>query len=769
MLALKEPIPLQSVRQPLTLSEGFGEKIIANYQMMSARFTPKDLLLLLVAPPEYPDLVGGGTSIAMQTDVRNTQNTLIEIVNNVTNRILLMNRQDFTYQDQVYISTFLEKIGITDVAGFIREVHSLTQETRGIQKLLSLYQDNFALLEQAVQKHKPPKVPRKQKKESKRQEAPALPRPLTLHQEIFSRLETGEICRIVQRFQQNNALRRETLSPTELRTANFLRQVNLLALAQAKSSLFLQGEPAELHHVNRYETGEILPPPVNEGEVLSQGAAAAVLDLVENVMATRMNQYVAQRDFWVDIRHAVSQSARNSLARFEQFHTHLNPLETRKGAEHSRRTHMLQREEIRMVERFLEDTVRANPEVTLQRAGDRYRADHRRQEQLTVTNQGSRYLEALLQVNQVQSRMALSQRYALGDTQTSITNLLESPVLSAESKTILRQQFGAPPAAPVPPPAAGGPQADHQPLEQREEAQTRPEAAAERIREIWERDGEELRRRLEEINRQNILRHRQVLERQEERSALAMPREPDRERTFRGALEALEHPEEAMKALLENSRPPEPTAVVPPGAEILLAQTDAETRQIFEAVFRYQMNPQEAIRQGLVRPGSEAMLNEQVRAMGEITAKTVRQIAHLEEESGRLRQEVGRISPVQTMQAGQSAGWGAGGETSLPRARVPTVHKVTETGVSEELLERLEQQRRIRETGTTVVSQTTAQQTVEQVVVNRQGAEMVQKTTDDIVDLVNRTLARQIGSISDQVLGRMERRLELDRARRGRY
>jgi hypothetical protein len=45
---------------------------------------------------------------------------------------------------------------------------------------------------------------------------------------------------------------------------------------------------------------------------------------------------------------------------------------------------------------------------------------------------------------------------------------------------------------------------------------------------------------------------------------------------------------------------------------------------------------------------------------------------------------------------------------------------------------------------------------------------MVAQTTEDITELVNRTLARQMRTISDQVYRQMEKKLQVERSRRGR-
>ena len=101
------------------------------------------------------------------------------------------------------------------------------------------------------------------------------------------------------------------------------------------------------------------------------------------------------------------------------------------------------------------------------------------------------------------------------------------------------------------------------------------------------------------------------------------------------------------------------------------------------------------------------------------------------------------------------------------RAALPSmVHRAPEPSVSEELLELLEQ-RRLNETHEVTETHTVTKEQVNQTEVNNVRQQVVEKSTEDITEMINRTLARQIGTISDRVYGQMERRLRSERARRG--
>ena len=83
-----------------------------------------------------------------------------------------------------------------------------------------------------------------------------------------------------------------------------------------------------------------------------------------------------------------------------------------------------------------------------------------------------------------------------------------------------------------------------------------------------------------------------------------------------------------------------------------------------------------------------------------------------------------------------------------------------------QLLELLEQ-RRLNETHEVTETHTVTKEQVNQTEVNNVRQQVVEKSTEDITEMINRTLARQISTISDRVYGQMERRLRSERARRG--
>jgi len=98
------------------------------------------------------------------------------------------------------------------------------------------------------------------------------------------------------------------------------------------------------------------------------------------------------------------------------------------------------------------------------------------------------------------------------------------------------------------------------------------------------------------------------------------------------------------------------------------------------------------------------------------------------------------------------------------------LHKTEQPFVTEELLEQLEQHHEVvqnaeqtHQTEQTERRERIAMQDMEQTV-----QRTVERTSEDVTALINSTLAKQLGTISDKVYSQMEKRLRLERARRGR-
>ena len=104
MLTLKAPLELKCNAAMISSHETFYHRITGNYGLLSAGIVKEDLLHVVSAPLELYLEEGGGVRIAENTHIENRQETKLEIINNVLNRITVMEEASLTYQDRVFIT-----------------------------------------------------------------------------------------------------------------------------------------------------------------------------------------------------------------------------------------------------------------------------------------------------------------------------------------------------------------------------------------------------------------------------------------------------------------------------------------------------------------------------------------------------------------------------------------------------------------------------------------------------------------------------------------
>ncbi|MBP1556823.1 MAG: hypothetical protein J6A76_02800, partial [Oscillospiraceae bacterium] len=255
MLKFKEPIKLKTGLQLSIAAESFFERLNGNYEMMSARIAPKDLLFLLTQPPEIPEDLFGATQFNISNSITDARRVTMEVVNNVVNRILLSTQPSFTYQDQVYITTMLNKLGVTDVNHFMQEVRRIREEQHDQFELTKLYRQEINRTIKSGEK------PQQQpgitiiNAEKGEEKAVAPSTRYYLHQEIYDRLETSDIYQEINDIHRNSFEQNTTIAQNELRLAEQLRISRDLQLNQVKQTYLSTTSPTMHHHINHYEQG----------------------------------------------------------------------------------------------------------------------------------------------------------------------------------------------------------------------------------------------------------------------------------------------------------------------------------------------------------------------------------------------------------------------------------------------------------------------------------------------------------------------------------
>ena len=192
---------------------------------------------------------------------------------------------------------------------------------------------------------------------------------------------------------------------------------------------------------------------------------------------------------------------------------------------------------------------------------------------------------------------------------------------------------------------------------------------------------------------------------------------------------------------------------------------DPATRQILETVLQYEKNPEAALADGKIQRSNLGMLHADTAKFRDEPAVILhREQPTVEEHFTQLTAEEIRVfeqfreQPQQPRQTRRQGQWD----------KAPIVMRRQDNTAMEELVERLEEQR-VRQQENRNVYQENVHSTTVRTDLEDQTRSVVAHSTEDITELVNRTMARQINTITDQVYRQMERKLQTERSRRGRF
>lgn len=320
MLTLKEPIKLNCINDILTVPQEMNEKILANYTILAAQFGAEDLLFLLGSEVGLPDDMGMTTTIAIENDNKITQKLDIEVINNVVNRVLLGESTSFTYQDEVYISMVLQKLGIRDVKLFMSEAHTLIEENKNVYELLKIYKENSEVLRKVTNIKDGLTKNKVENKGENFEGRKPVTHPYYIHNEIYSRLETNKIYSGVKEFQKNSFGEWRKFSHNELKIAEQSRVSNLLSLYEQKQRINSNSSTLLTHHTNVFETGVGEAELVTQQQVLERANAAMLINTIDNVLVSRLPQMENKNHYWLNIENAANKLAENTLYRFQIYH-----------------------------------------------------------------------------------------------------------------------------------------------------------------------------------------------------------------------------------------------------------------------------------------------------------------------------------------------------------------------------------------------------------------------------------------------------------------
>jgi hypothetical protein len=827
----------------------FGEKLAADYAVMTAEFSPEELLFLLVNPPEIPYSEGDTVHISVGGARRNTKNFIFSVVNNIVNRVLSNAEYDFTYRDTVYIDMALRKLGVENIALFMERARALRDENLNVYRLTELYRDNIETLKETLTRDaRGARVGTARPREEESGVA-GKSASFYLHSEIFKRLNTVNIVNALARFAQSSSETRTRLREREMLISEQQRTAMTLRLSEYRRELPAFGDEELYYRRNLYETDDVTKAPVNEKFVMSRALTASLLQLMDNVTTSRAEYYLSGRNTWVDITEALHMSARNSVERFLSFRkSAFADAPARGGRADIETLALLTKNETEILSDYLESVrvhvLRADAETAApseadagagqaprggREAGEGHARDAARKVLLELARVYSARLRAAEapaprtrgsagvkeEVGPPAERAAGAVLFA--DIEKSGEAVRVEPG-SEETlilrETVLREEAAQGAAAPVD---------DATPVLRDAAAETLetpgPEKALTRIVDsgarVMQKDGNEatyyeterekyeimqlsdtrapgaaapaeqiradgapgaaesevlretiLREALDRINTENKERLTHLKELRTERETVTAPTRPDRQRIMRDALQAIEDP---LRAINEISEREERTSREEAGREEeLLLHTDETSRKILESLRLLRDDPAAAAAAG-VRiadgPGpliSEIALIERERVENARADEERRRAAPLDEAS---KQAVKQLLHAERARAE------TGAETHTWDRSPPIVHRRPDAAPDiEEILRRREQrvvsEHVERDAETTETSIQTNEIRTHNNITGSRG-EALAGNAEDIAEMINATLMRRMGVITDRVYGQLEKKLKSEKSRRG--
>jgi len=290
--------------------EAFYHRITGNYAVMNAGIDKEELLHMVTAPPEIYLGEGASSILTNYVDIQNQQENRIELVNNLLNRIVLMQEADLAYQDRVYITNVLNKLGIRDVSQFMKQVRILKDETKSTQHLISLYWNHMEELKSLVEEYQSGRVEVKQYVEAGEEQ-----RGLYLHEEIMNRLKTGALYQILSSFYENHNGRGQYVTNQELKLVEQKRVASNILLNRLEAVAGGRRVPFVYRHENYYEEIHSEERELNDHSVNSQITSAVLLNLIDNLYWNQFEKQVKQSAMWLHMEEALYQNAENTLLR----------------------------------------------------------------------------------------------------------------------------------------------------------------------------------------------------------------------------------------------------------------------------------------------------------------------------------------------------------------------------------------------------------------------------------------------------------------------
>ena len=687
MLTIHTPIELTADPSMLKLNHNFEERLTGNYRIIGSGFEPEDMLHFLSEPPEVYLEEGGMTALIENQKIVENRNLKLDVINNVINRILVSDTYRMTYQDQVFIESVLNKMGITDVREFIRQVQNSKEETQNVQYLTDLYWSQQESISQLLEYRK---LRAKQgEKKSKEAAEDRAEDGLWLHQSILNRLQTAVVYQEVKNYISAASNRHQSITRTEMQISEQNITVQNLLLNKLRNYTHMEEQPLVYHYLNTYELGDEWTIKEDNSRIVNRMVEAVLLNALHQMYALRVNELHKQKNLWYQLAGSIYQATENTYKRFLTFHeqSFLSPHE---ADTYIRQVHQYQKNEIKAIRQLYEETQHS----TIERE-----------------NGNIPPREGLVHLDSFQAEEEFSESHPREASDVVTKTVEETKLHGQQIRSITREESL-------------------------------------------------LREQLEQINQKNIrnleLLSRLRLQGKEEQGQ----RRINQARAREDALLALTNPEEVLLTYLESETVTNRQETVE--KERLKQVFGEETIRILETLEKYQKSPRYAANPDLQAQG-EAMLQRDILFREQAFATELEHhVSEKEQETVHRMEELQLFRehyPKQVQEIHRSTGERID--------RIELIHKLEENTLDEEFLEEIRGIQRVKKVENEQTTQTVIEQNHTQEVINTQIHDFQTRQNEELLRMVTDKVQNQLGSISEQIYGKLEKRMDMERRRRG--
>ncbi|MBQ9590467.1 MAG: hypothetical protein IJR29_09810 [Butyrivibrio sp.] len=292
MLTISSPIEIKAKTAYINDPEAFYQRIVGNYSLIETRIDEEDLLHIATTPPEIYVTEGEGMSSLLVQNQRNENNIQkVNIINNVLNRIVASANVELSYQDRVFISDALYKLGIKDDRKFMNAFYKMAEETNNVSSLISLYFEKGEGIKELMSE-----LEIRSRRDTITENSEIIrERENVLYSRVMDRLHTGEIYQIVSNY--NRTTEENEIDAREYSISNqtYTAQHMLLSLLRESAGV---ADTDEIYLDNSLYEENIDTENNTDINVKNDITRALLFDMLKNLYHTGIDKFINKNDIY---------------------------------------------------------------------------------------------------------------------------------------------------------------------------------------------------------------------------------------------------------------------------------------------------------------------------------------------------------------------------------------------------------------------------------------------------------------------------------------